>query len=47
MNSWRKLLLIIALIGAIIFIVENSKGRKVAPSCTGNSCTFTEINQPQ
>lgn len=41
MNNWQKLLIVIALIGAVVFVVEHKKRQGFV--CAGGVCTLPEI----
>jgi len=41
MNKWQKLLIVIALIGAVVFVVEHKKRQGFA--CAGGVCTLPDI----
>ncbi len=43
MNKWHKLLIIIALLGAVAFIVEHKKRQGFA--CAGGVCTLQDVKQ--
>ncbi len=43
MNKWHKLLIVIALIGAVAFVVEHKKRQGFA--CAGGVCTLQDVKQ--
>lgn len=43
MNKWQKLLIIIALLGAVAFVVEHKKRQGFA--CAGGVCTLQDVEQ--
>ena len=44
MNKWQKLFIVIALIGAVAFVVEHKKRQGFA--CAGGVCTLQDMKQP-
>ena len=43
MNKWQKFLIVIALIGAVVFVVEHKKRQGFA--CAGGVCTLQDVKQ--
>ena len=43
MNKWQKLLIVIALLGAVAFVVEHKKRQGFA--CAGGVCTLQDVKQ--
>jgi thioredoxin 1 len=44
MKLWTKLLIVVALIGAVVFLVEHKKRQDF--SCAGGVCTLQDVKQP-
>lgn len=43
MNKWQKLFIVIALVGAVVFVVEHKKRKGFA--CAGGVCTLQDVKQ--